>query len=209
MVEGLDAGNATRHAHPLTYPEYNVSFRYMQEQGRTKYLILGLLAEGPLSGYDIRMITLRRFRFFWSESFGQIYPCLRRLAAEGSIGKRGSAGRGKTTWAITEAGRKALGAWLAEDAQAETARFEAIVKYSFSWAAGEDVRPRLLHAFLERQEANLAELELFRGELLAIPDPRGNHDLALDTLELGIATYRAWRDWALSTLERGASRRRS
>jgi len=181
----------------------------MQDQGRTKFLILGLLAEGPLSGYDIRMITLRRFRFFWSESFGQIYPCLRHLAAEGSIEKLMSAGRGKTTWAITEAGRRALGAWLAEEAQAETARFEAILKYYFSWAAGEEAGLRLLHAFRERQEANLAELELFRGELLSIPDPQGNHDLALDTLELGIATYRAWRDWAASTLAGGSSRRRS
>jgi PadR family transcriptional regulator, regulatory protein AphA len=173
----------------------------MQDKGRTKFLILGLLAEGPRSGYEIRQITLKRFKFFWSESFGQIYPCLERLELEGAIEKLGSAGRGKTTWAITEAGRRSLSAWLSVDAQPETARFEAILKYYFSWAGPEEGRLRLLRAYLDRQERNLAELELFRQELLSVPDPQGNHDLALDSIELGIATYRAWGEWARSRLE--------
>ena len=51
---------------------------------QTDYVILGLLSEAPLSGYAIKKIVDLRFRFFWSESFGQIFPALRALP-EGAI----------------------------------------------------------------------------------------------------------------------------
>lgn len=172
----------------------------MQETARTRYLILGLLAEGPCSGYDIRRITLGRFGFFWSESYGQIYPCLRRLEAEGLIEGRAGKQRGKVVWAITGPGREALLEWLCAEAQPETARFEAILKYYFSWAMPPENRKVLLEDFRDRQAGKLAELEAFRQELLAIPDPHGNHDLALDTIELGLATYTAWKAWAEARL---------
>jgi PadR family transcriptional regulator, regulatory protein AphA len=172
----------------------------MQESGRTQFLILGLLAEGPCSGYDIRRITQGRFRFFWSESFGQIYPCLRRLEAEGLIKRQGSLGRGRTIWALEARGREALAAWLALPAQPETARMEAMLKYYFSSLIEGEARLRLLREFRDRQAENLVELEAFREELLRIPDPHGNHGIALDTIELGVATYRAWRDWAAARL---------
>ena len=47
--------------------------------------MLGLLAGGPRSGYDIKSIVDRSTRFFWAASYGQIYPELRRLEAEGLI----------------------------------------------------------------------------------------------------------------------------
>ena len=44
------------------------------EKRKTRYVILGLLLEGSLSGYDIKKIIDTRFSFFWSESYGQLYP---------------------------------------------------------------------------------------------------------------------------------------
>ncbi|MDP3180161.1 MAG: PadR family transcriptional regulator [Spirochaetaceae bacterium] len=172
----------------------------MKSKSRTPYLILGLLAEGPCSGYDIRRITLARFRFFWSESFGQIYPCLKGLEREGLIAAAGESGRGKVVWRITAAGKRAFAEWLKVEAQPETVRYEAILKFYFSWAMPEEDRARLLSSFRDRQEASLRELEAFREELLRIPDPQGNHDVALATIDLGIATYGAWRDWAVARL---------
>lgn len=173
----------------------------MNDKSRTPYLILGLLAEGPCSGYDIRRITLARFRFFWSESFGQIYPCLKKLERRGLIAASGKSGRGKVAWEITPEGRRAFAAWLKLEAPPETARYESILKYYFSWAMSKEDRDRLLSSFRGRQEASLKELEAFREELRRIPDPHGNHDVALATIDLGIATYRAWRDWAGARLD--------
>ena len=45
----------------------------------------GVARERPLSGYDIKAIVDRSTRFFWAASYGQIYPELRRLEAEGLV----------------------------------------------------------------------------------------------------------------------------
>ena len=52
-------------------------------QSQTSYVILGILAIHPhQSGYEIRKTIQQSVGFFWSESFGQIYPTLKRLNAE-------------------------------------------------------------------------------------------------------------------------------
>ena len=83
---------------------------------QTDYVILGLLGERPMSGYDIKKAVDIRFRFFWSESFGQIFPALKRLAQEGLIEQAASAeagGHGRKLFRATPAGISALQNWLA------------------------------------------------------------------------------------------------
>ena len=48
-------------------------------------VVLGLLASGPRSGYDIKTTVDRSTRFFWAASYGQIYPELRRLENDGLV----------------------------------------------------------------------------------------------------------------------------
>ncbi len=52
---------------------------------KTRFVILGLLNEEPLSGYDMKKIIDIRMSFFWQESYGQIYPELAKLREEGLI----------------------------------------------------------------------------------------------------------------------------
>jgi DNA-binding PadR family transcriptional regulator len=80
-------------------------------------VVLGLLASGPLSGYDIKTIVDRSTRFFWAASYGQIYPELKRLEQESLIeGADASNGnRGRRIYELTPAGRQALVDWLLED----------------------------------------------------------------------------------------------
>jgi PadR family transcriptional regulator, regulatory protein AphA len=165
---------------------------------KTRFLILGLLSEGPLSGYDIARTTKLRFRFFWSESYGQIYPELRRLAEAGLVGEGEAEGsRGRKTWILTEAGSLALKSWLEEDREvSDIARFETLLKAYFSFVASPGTLGRILGGFEERLSADIAAMEGMEAQLRGIPDPQGNHDYALMILELGLATYRTWKDWA-------------
>ena len=57
------------------------------EGGSTPNALLGLLSLGPMSGYDIRQLIPRSIGYFWNESYGQIYPGLKRLAAAGLVEK--------------------------------------------------------------------------------------------------------------------------
>src|SRR5438094_4568703 len=79
------------------------------------WVLLGLVALKPRSGYDIKRIVDRSIRHFWAASYGQIYPELRRLEAvdwlEGEDAPQG--GRSRRRYRITPAGRQGLHRWLA------------------------------------------------------------------------------------------------
>jgi len=53
------------------------------ERSQTAYVILGILAiHDNQSGYEIRKTIQQSVGFFWGESYGQIYPTLKRLPDE-------------------------------------------------------------------------------------------------------------------------------
>ena len=51
----------------------------------TARVILGMLALGARTGYDIKRAIDLSTRFFWGASYGQIYPELHRLAERGLV----------------------------------------------------------------------------------------------------------------------------
>jgi PadR family transcriptional regulator AphA len=78
------------------------------------WAVLGLLAQRPRSGYDLKRAVDRTIRHFWAASYGQIYPELRRLEEAGWIEatERENGARGRREYAITPEGRRALHEWL-------------------------------------------------------------------------------------------------
>ena len=97
-------------------------------------VILGLLAVRPLAGYDIKAIVDRSTRFFWAASYGQIYPELRRLEAEGLV--RGedapNGGRQRRVYSLTPAGRQALVEWLLGTTVTIELRDESLLRLFFA-----------------------------------------------------------------------------
>src|SRR5918996_2800060 len=103
------------------------------ELSPTGRVILGMLAVEPRSGYDIKTIVDHSTRFFWAASYGQIYPELKRLAAEGLIEPEAEpeGGRRRTTYRITDAGREALAAWIRDPGLVHELRDEGLLKTFF------------------------------------------------------------------------------
>jgi DNA-binding PadR family transcriptional regulator len=134
------------------------------ELSSTAYVILGMLGWRPMSGYEIKSLVDRSTRFFWAASYGQIYPELRRLQAEGLIQgeARPTGGRKRTVYRLAPAGRRELRDWLAEDADLFELRDEALLKLFFADADGPDAAFRALAAkrrFHEQKLARLCEIE--------------------------------------------------
>src|SRR5256885_17054267 len=61
----------------------------------SRYAILGVLSRRAMSGYDVKKLIERSIAHFWNESYGQIYPILNRLAAEGLAERRRERQRGR------------------------------------------------------------------------------------------------------------------
>jgi PadR family transcriptional regulator AphA len=102
--------------------------------GSTPNALLGLLSLGPMSGYDIRQLISRSIGHFWSESYGQIYPGLKRLAADGLVEKKTQRNKGKPDrhlYSITAEGREQLSEWLKVPVPESVARNEMLLKLFF------------------------------------------------------------------------------
>src|SRR3981081_4699581 len=92
----------------------SVSERELTATGR---VILGMLALGKHTGYDIKQFVDKSTRHFWAASYGQIYPELRRLEESGLVRGQSepSGGRARVVYELTGAGELALHGWLASD----------------------------------------------------------------------------------------------
>ena len=74
--------------------------------GDMKYVILKLLNEKPMHGYEVMRALEERMRGCYSPSPGTVYPTLQWLEDEGLVNAREV--EGKKVFEITEAGRKFL-----------------------------------------------------------------------------------------------------
>ena len=48
-------------------------------------IILGIIFEKDLAGYDIKKIIENSFGVYYKASYGSLYPALKRLAAKGFV----------------------------------------------------------------------------------------------------------------------------
>jgi PadR family transcriptional regulator AphA len=169
----------------------------------TRYVILGLLADGPMSGYDVKRLVDRRLRFFWSESYGQIYPQLKRLAADGwaeQLPADAEGGRPKRTYRITPAGREAFAAWMARPPEGDWQRNEFLLKVMWApWGAPERIRG-YVEEFRARHRRDREDLERMEAEMENILDRHENHPWVLRTIRLGLAVNAASLSWASEVL---------
>jgi DNA-binding PadR family transcriptional regulator len=181
------------------------------KQNQTAWLILGMLSIEPnRSGYDIRKAVESSVRYFWHESYGQIYPTLKRLAAEGLIVPRkpGSKGRPeRQAYSLTAKGRARLEEWLTAPYRDYPIRSEFLLKLFFGRAAPLGVSVQHIRTFQETSRRSLATLmEL---ERQARARHRGNLHLPfwLLTLSWGICATRAVIDWSERALRSLARKR--
>jgi len=112
-------------------------------------ILLGLLTIEPMSGYDLGLTIRESVGFFWNESYGQIYPNLKKLEAGGlvtSAAERQNGRPDRRIYSITKQGRERLRKWLAVPPQPEVPRNELLLKLFF----GEQAPPEILIGYVER-----------------------------------------------------------
>lgn len=126
------------------------------QEARSRYAVLGMLSVQPMSGYDIKQAIERSIGNFWSLSYGQIYPMLKALVAEGLAVKDVEAGTGKPdrhVYTLTDAGHEALVRWIEAPIEALPARNEHLLKLFF----GKEVPPGVHARHVERLRASYGE----------------------------------------------------
>jgi len=172
---------------------------------RTAYVILGMLSiEQNKSGYDLRKAIESSVGSFWGESYGQIYPTLKRLAAEGLIVPSSPASQPRQRrqeYALTEAGRACLREWLALPFHNDPPRNEFLLKLFFGREAAPGVEIGHIRELQQRNRRMLATLTALESAARAHPSQSPHMPFWMLTLGLGTALTRAAIEWGESALK--------
>ncbi len=164
-----------------------------------------MLTLGPMSGYDLKQRIEMSIGNFWNESYGQIYPTLKRLQDEGWATSTEEGKAGRLVYSITETGRERLREWLVVAPQPRVARNEMLLKLFF-WriAPVETMRAHLL----ETRVRYAADLDRYEKTSKPVVNERqrGKPGLPfyLSVLSYGIHEARmivAWCDETLAVLD--------
>jgi DNA-binding PadR family transcriptional regulator len=159
--------------------------------------LLGLLAEGPASGYDLAGRFQEALGQVWPAQHPQIYAELGRLAEAGLIEVESVGARGRKAYRITDAGLAEVRRWLTEAEVDRTFRMETLMRAFFFWL----MEPADLDAHLERERRHFAETAAQfrayadrkdRGEFGTGPQTRALRMAA----EAGVRVNEALADWA-------------
>lgn len=166
----------------------------MKSSNKTRYAILGVLLEGPTTGYEIKSLMGRSTVYFWRESDSTIYPMLKVLAKEGKVsseivyvGKKK-----KEIFSITETGQAEFKAWFKSPTGDETPRNEFLLKLFF--AADRKEMLRLFQERLEKVEKIHKEYKKIEERLENISDSP-QREVRLKALRYGLSLLESEIGW--------------
>lgn len=167
---------------------------------QTELAVLCVLGVQPLTGYAVRAAIRDQLGFFWSESFGQIYPALARLERAGNVTRRGKGRPGVSRYAITARGRRRLVELLGQPIQTVPPRNGLLLRLFFGRQLGTAACRALIEGAKYEAEQRLADLAGVRRELEGDGDRDADRPYFLITVSAGEHAARATLAWAQAAL---------
>jgi DNA-binding PadR family transcriptional regulator len=163
--------------------------------GTTDHAVLGLLAFGERSGYDLSRVAARSIEYMWAPSRSQIYKVLPRLVAWGLATSRPVTQErrpDKQLYRLTDAGRARLAAWVEEvEDDPEGGPGVFLLRIFYGWAGAPEAAAAQLRAYRALIERRLERYEAIEAGLA--PDEPPHSRIVLGH---GIARARATLAWA-------------
>jgi PadR family transcriptional regulator AphA len=173
-----------------------------------RHALLGLLARGPASGYDLLKTFEISLANVWSATQSQVYAELGRLAAAGLVKVSDEGPRGRKEYTIEESGRAELLHWLTEVEPVPEKRSAMLLRvFFFGQLDAEKARAYL------RQRAEAAADQREHLESIKEFVDQGTDDLSVYgrlALEWGLrfhAMQREWAEWAEGEIGHGSPAR--
>jgi PadR family transcriptional regulator, regulatory protein AphA len=186
-------------------PALAVSIESRQTREKaSRFAILGMLALGKKkSGYDLKKAIATSTANFWSESYGNIYPTLKKLLVEGAIRedseKVPASRRQKQLYSITENGKRALRQWLRQPVVARSEDNELLLKLFFGTMMPARESQALVAVHRDHHMALLEKFEAIGRSISAGPMTDEQKVYLRATLSYGQAVSRALIQWSDAT----------
>ena len=177
-------------------------------------VLLGLLTIEPMSGYDLGQVIRDSVGHFWNESYGQIYPNLKRLAEAGQVTAQTERQKGKPerhVYSITKKGRKRLAAWLEVAPQPEIPRNELLLKLFFGAQISPKISIQHVERMVESERAFLREFKRIELEEIAKSEQYPDAPywkMAARFGQLEVEAHQRWGEETLDELRKIAKKQR-
>lgn len=141
----------------------------MRSLNSTAAALLGLLADGEMSGYDLHQTARERIGDFWHFTRSQVYRELDGLAAAGLVEAGSQGPRARRPFHLTADGRSAFAAWIATPPPTESIRFPLLLSLTFGSWVGSDRVIDFANAHREEHRSRLAAYQQMLGDLENAP----------------------------------------
>ncbi|WP_309067668.1 helix-turn-helix transcriptional regulator [Microbacterium sp.] len=176
------------------------------------HVILGFLMIAPMSLYELVKAFESSVSLFYSASTGSIKRALDILRADGRIEAAAEhpGARGKKTYRLTDAGRRAFHDWLTAAPDGPDLETAALSRLFFLGLLAPDERAPVIERILGRIDGELAVLTAVDAQLKHMPVADEHRELVpyqRATLDYGLTGLRTARDWFGELLERERSGR--
>jgi DNA-binding PadR family transcriptional regulator len=177
-------------------------------------VLLGLLTIQPMSGYELGQTVRESVGHFWNESYGQIYPNLKKLAGGGFVTSKAERRKGKPDrqiYSITQKGRERVATWLAVPPQPEIPRNELLLKLFFGGQAPLAVSIEHVQRMMESESAILRVIGSIEKEIRK----NGQYSdvpywmMAVRFGQLELEAHQRWAQETLAELNKLAKKQRS
>jgi PadR family transcriptional regulator, regulatory protein AphA len=159
-----------------------------------RHAVLGLLASGPASGYDLLKLFEVSLVNVWPATQSQLYSELNRMAEAELVKVAAEGPRGRKEYAITESGMAELRHWMTDVEPERVRRSDMLLRVFFL----DLVSPDEAIEYLRRQVAyaadRLADLEAIKTAVAGEQGPLAVYGRI--ALEWGIRQSAMVRDWA-------------
>ena len=165
----------------------------------TTFAVLGLIARGPASGYEVQQRLRTGAAHFWHASYSQIYAELRRLATLGYVTEREVRQQrrpDKRIYTITPQGETALIAWLEDSWGLAHLRDESLIKLMLA-----DPLPteRVIDEMRRLKTAHEHRRGEFEAELAALDTESGRYHRY--ALRKGVHAQTAFAQWCQEVID--------
>jgi PadR family transcriptional regulator AphA len=176
------------------------------------FALLGLLARGPLSGYDIAAQLKAGVGPFWHARHSQIYPELARLEAAGLVSHERIQQHDrpdKKVFSVGPAGRAALVEWVTSPLKSDQVNDELTLRAYSVWLAEPAAAAAVFRAQAQQHREQLTRYEGFRLDMEQtwgpeLGNPAAPQFATYATLQRGLAYERelaTWCAWMADALE--------
>lgn len=175
------------------------------------HLILGLLSEQPMSGYDLDKAMQQGIAYFWTTDRSQIYRTLQKLKKKGWVRDERVAQMDvpdKKVYHVTETGQAELHRWLSTPMPTSEAPVREGWLGQLFFANHVDLVDtlRVVDAYIAETDAAVSALKSLKARVEAQFPPRVRQtpaaQLRFMTIDYGVSVQSAFVEWLREARER-------